>query len=197
MAGTGEIGRSLQQEGGFAYAGIAADQHGGGWNEAAAQHAVQFFDADFGAWRGFGTAGEADEGDGSAGGCLGGGIPHRAGAGDDGFFLDGVPFAAGLAAAGPFGGDGAAGPADEASDGFSHRVGTGVGGSSGVDARLGWVGQGGSVRWGRDANADPRQAGHDVQARVRSAEDLSTVRMRFACSSRTGHRLVLCLHRWS
>ena len=121
-AGPRQAGGGLQQQGRFADAGIAADQHGRGRDQAAAQHAVQFGDADRRARRRFGVAGQADEGDGAAGRCFGGG----AGPGGDCFFDDGVPLAAGLATAGPFGGDGAAGLADEAGGGFG-QGGSGAG----------------------------------------------------------------------
>ncbi len=77
------------------------------------------------------------------------GLGGGARAGDDGFFLDGVPFAAGLAAAGPFRGDGAAGLADEAGGGFGHggwmacgRASGRVGSSWWVNAVLAGAGQG-------------------------------------------------------
>ena len=63
LAGAGERGGGLQQQGGFADAGIAADQHGGGRHQAAAEHAVEFGDAGGGARRRLGAAGEADEGE--------------------------------------------------------------------------------------------------------------------------------------
>ena len=65
--------------------------------------------------RGGGFALEADEGDPAVGGGLRG-----VRAGFDGFLDEGVPFAAGVAAAGPLGVDGAAGLADVAGSGFSH-----------------------------------------------------------------------------
>ena len=49
FAGAGEAGRGLQQQGGFADTGIAADQDRRGGNEAAAEHAVEFLDAGGGA----------------------------------------------------------------------------------------------------------------------------------------------------
>ena len=66
-AGAGEAGGGLQQQGGLADAGIAADQHGRGRHQAAAQHAVQFGDAGRAARRRFGAAGQADECDAPAG----------------------------------------------------------------------------------------------------------------------------------
>ncbi len=115
-AGTGEAGRGLQQQGRFADAGVAADQDDRGWDEAAAENAVQFGDADGGAGRGFGAASEADERDRPSGRGFRGG----AGACHDCLFLDGVPLAACLAPSGPFQGDGATRLADESGGGFSH-----------------------------------------------------------------------------
>ena len=125
LAGAGEAGGGLQQQGGLADAGIAAEQHRRGRHQPAAEHAVEFGDAGGRARRRLGGAGEVDEGE-FAGGGLG---LLQAGAGGAGGFLgDGVPLAAGLAAAGPFGGDGAAGGADETGGGFGHAVRTwGVG----------------------------------------------------------------------
>ena len=113
-AGAGEAGGGLQQQGGFADTGVAPDQDHRGRNQAAAEYAIEFGDADGRAgWR-FGAAGEADEGDTPANRRLGGG----AGAGDDGFLLDSVPFAADFAAASPFQGDRAARLTDEAGGGL-------------------------------------------------------------------------------
>ena len=71
-------GGRLQQQGGFADAGIAADQHRRGRNQAAAQHAVEFGDADGRARRRFGAAGQANEGDACAASRRLGGGPGRA-----------------------------------------------------------------------------------------------------------------------
>ena len=119
VTGMGEAGGGLQQQGGFADAGVAGEQHGGGRHQAAAEDAVEFGDADGGARRRRGGAGEVDEGK-LVGGRLG---FLQAGTRRGGRFLgDGVPLAAGLAVAGPFRGDGAAGGADEAGGGFGHAL---------------------------------------------------------------------------
>ena len=117
LAGTGEAGGGLQQQGGFADARVAADQHDRGWDQTAPQHAVEFGYPDRRPGRRFGAAGQSYEIDRPADRCLGG----RARAGGDDFFLDSVPFTAGFAAAGPFRGDGAAGLADETRGGFGQR----------------------------------------------------------------------------
>ena len=62
-ARAGEAGGRLQQQGGFADTGVAPDQDDRGRNQAAAEYAVEFRDADGRARWGFGAAGEADEGD--------------------------------------------------------------------------------------------------------------------------------------
>ena len=98
-AGARERGGRLQQQRRLADAGIAADQHGRARHQAAAQHAVQLGDAGRAARRRLGAAGQLDELDAPARRRLG----RRAGAGAHRPFLDdGVPLAAGLAAAGPF-----------------------------------------------------------------------------------------------
>ena len=61
LPGPRERGGGLQQQRGFADAGIAADQHGRGRHQPAAQHAVEFGDAGGGPRRRFGAAGQADE----------------------------------------------------------------------------------------------------------------------------------------
>ena len=114
-AAVGQGGGGLQEEGGFADAGIAGKQQSGAGDQAAAEHAVELGDAGGDAGWGFGGAGEVNEGEALAFGAFDGG-----GAGGGGVLGDGVPFAAGLAAAGPFAGDGAAGLADEAGGGFRH-----------------------------------------------------------------------------
>ncbi len=90
-------GGGLQQQGGLADAGIAAHQHGGGGDQAAAQHAVQLGDAGLRPGRRGGRALQPDEGDAARAWRRG-----RAGAGVDRLLDDGVPLAARLAAAGPF-----------------------------------------------------------------------------------------------
>ncbi len=131
-AGAGQAGGGLEQEGGLADAGVAADEYGGGGDEASAQHAIQFRDGGGSAGRRLGFAGQADEGNASAG------RGFRGGAGARGFLDDGVPLAAGFAATGPFGCDGAAGLADEAGYGAGHGAGfTPLGG---VPGRGGVVG---------------------------------------------------------
>ena len=103
-------GRRLQQQGRLADARIAADQHRRGRHEAAAQHAVELGDAGGARGGGSARAGETDEGDTPARTALGGGTGTRG----DRFLDDGVPLAAGFAAAGPLRADGAAALADEA-----------------------------------------------------------------------------------
>ncbi len=60
-AGPRQAGGRLQQQGGLADPGIAADQHRRGRHQPAAQHPVQFGDAGRAARRRFGAAGQADE----------------------------------------------------------------------------------------------------------------------------------------
>ena len=99
-AGLGDAGRGLQQDGGLADARIAADQHGGGRDQPAAQHPVQLRQAGRDArWR-RAAAFQPDEFDLPAADRLG----RRAGAAGGGrqLLLQGVPFAAGVAPALPF-----------------------------------------------------------------------------------------------
>ena len=90
--------------------GIAADQHRRGRHEPAAQHPVQLGDAGGAARRRLGAAGETDECDTPARTALGGGTGTRG----DRLLHDGVPLAAGFAAACPSRADAAAALADEA-----------------------------------------------------------------------------------
>ena len=117
-SGAGQRRGGLQQQGGLADAGIAADQDGRSGDQAAAEDAIQLVDAGAGARRRRGLAGQADEGDRLADGGGGTDGPE---ARRDRFLDDGVPFAAGLAAAGPFGGDRAAALADKAGGGLGQR----------------------------------------------------------------------------
>ena len=116
-----EPGCRLQQQRGFADAGIAADQRGGGGHDAAAEYAVEFFHADQHAGRGLDIGVQGNElGLRSAlGGCLLG--FQRAGRGAARLLDQRVPLPARLAAARPFGVHSAAGLADEGRGrGFGH-----------------------------------------------------------------------------
>ena len=109
--GAGERGQGLEEEGGFADAGIAANQHAGAGHEAAAGHPVQFGNAGLDAGQRGAFAAQAHQAGGLA---LGEARPLGAGNGGRALFLNnGVPFAAIIAAPGPFGRGAAAGLADE------------------------------------------------------------------------------------
>ncbi len=123
-AAGGEGGGGLQEQGGLADAGVAADEDGRGRDQTAAERAVELGDAGKGArqwWLGGGEVAEGDataagRAEGAAGGALG----------EAGLLGDGVPGTAGVAAAGPFGVGGAALVADEAGAAASHRCETGA-----------------------------------------------------------------------
>ena len=117
-SGACQAGGRLQQQGGLADPRIAADQDRRGRHQPAAQHAIQFGDAGGAARRRFGAAGQVDERDAPCRSGLGG----RAGAGGDRLLDDGVPLAAGLAAAGPSRAGRAAALADEAGGRFGQRA---------------------------------------------------------------------------
>jgi hypothetical protein len=112
--GAGELRGGLQQQRGFADARVTTDQNDGCGDQPPAQHAVEFCDPGGRARRRVGFAVQSDKSDALAGGSL----ARRARTRRGGVFLDGVPFAAGLAPPDPFRGDGTAGLADEARDGF-------------------------------------------------------------------------------
>ena len=117
-AAGGEGGGGLEQEGGLADAGIAADEDGRGGDEAAAEHAVEFAEAREGARQRRLGGGEVAERDAPA---AGGPEGARGGAGGEaGLLGDGVPGAAGVAAAGPLGVGGAAFGADEGGAAAAH-----------------------------------------------------------------------------
>ena len=113
-SGARQSGSRLQQQRGFADAGVAADQDRRGRHQPSAQHAIQFGDAGGAARRRFGTAGQIDECEAPAGAALGG----RAGARGDRLLDDAVPLFAGFAAAGPFRADRAAALTDKTGGGF-------------------------------------------------------------------------------
>ena len=105
-------GGGLQEQSGLADAGVAAHQHGGGRDQAAAEHAIQFGDAGLGAGRRCCRALQADEFHPGRLACFrgAGAVLHR-------LLDDGVPLPASIAASGPFAGHGAAGLADIACGG--------------------------------------------------------------------------------
>jgi hypothetical protein len=109
-AGGGNAGGGLQQYGRFADAGVAADQHGRGRHQAAAEHAVELRQAGRDARRRRRAALQPHELDAAATGGLGG--DTRAARGGRGFLLQRVPGAAGIALALPLRRGGAAFLAD-------------------------------------------------------------------------------------
>ena len=109
--GGGEGGGGLQEQGRFADAGVAADEGGRGGDEAAAEGAVELSDAGEGPRQLRLGGGEVAQGDAAAAGGAEGAAGRAVG--EAGFLGDGVPGAAGLAAARPLGVGGAAGGTDE------------------------------------------------------------------------------------
>jgi hypothetical protein len=118
VAGPGEGGGGLQEQGGLADAGVAADEDRRGGHEAAAEHAVELADAAGRPGERRLGGGEVAEGDAPA---AGGAEAAAGGAGGElGLLVHGVPGAAALAAAGPFGMGRAAGGADEGGGAAAH-----------------------------------------------------------------------------
>ncbi len=113
----GQGGGRLQQQRGFADAGIAADQNGGARDQPAAGDAVELGDAGDQAGRRGGGAFEADQLD-LAAGFTGEPLGHAVGRG---FLGDGVPGPAAFAFAGPARVDGTAFLADIAAGSFRHQ----------------------------------------------------------------------------
>ena len=113
--------RDLKQQGRLADAGIAADQQGRAHHQAAAAHAIELGDAAPVARRLRRRSGEAGELERAALAAARQSASGRSGR--RGCFLDdGVPFAAGLAAAAPFARHRAARLADEALDRARHQL---------------------------------------------------------------------------
>ena len=100
----------MQQDGGFADAGVAPHQHGGSRHKATAQNPVQFRNAGDDARRGRAFALQANKFNAAPASSFGGG----AGAARGGGFLDQrIPVATGIAAPLPFGADRPTGLANE------------------------------------------------------------------------------------